>query len=130
MALLLPAVQSVRESARKTQCINHLKQLGLAHLQFEQVNRRFATASGVSTREFRWPGQILPYIEEGQILKKWGQLFLDDQNFGLVPTDKPEVKQFFAEARAAPPQLFYCPSRRASIAYPAAGKVDYDCAGP
>src|SRR5262249_15164644 len=81
VSLLLPAVQSAREGARRAQCVNNLKQLGLAALNFEAVNGGMPynaitknnsqppyipwDAGGVSTRG-RCSGMVplLPYVEQ------------------------------------------------------------------
>ena len=74
IGLLLPAVQSVREAARRTQCSNNIRQLGLAVLGFEGSHRVFP-ASGWTTlgpgnpagKYVGWRPLILPYIEQGSL---------------------------------------------------------------
>lgn len=80
VALLLPAVQQAREAARKTECVNQLRQLALGALNFESANRRFPPGGvGVEHTEAT-PRRtepimtsvgtmvyLLPYIEEKAI---------------------------------------------------------------
>lgn len=71
IALLLPAIQAARESARRSQCVNNLKQLGAALQNYHDVNKKFpssyGTASPASTANVggrSWIFAILPFIEQ------------------------------------------------------------------
>jgi prepilin-type N-terminal cleavage/methylation domain-containing protein len=73
IALLLPAVQSAREAARRAQCVNNLKQIGLALHNYHQAIGSFPLANAVSydnpgsvTEWGTWSGQamMLPYMEQ------------------------------------------------------------------
>src|SRR6476620_8526066 len=68
VALLLPAVQTAREAARRSQCQNNLKQTSLAMLNYEDVHRtlpggvgRFGCCWGT------WQVRLLPYLEQGAL---------------------------------------------------------------
>ncbi|HZZ78742.1 MAG TPA: DUF1559 domain-containing protein [Gemmataceae bacterium] len=82
IALLVPAVQKVREAAARTQCINNLKNIGLALHSFHDANKRlppgcaadqipFGTLANPSGHGSSWKVYILPYIEQGAIFSKW-----------------------------------------------------------
>ena len=73
VALLLPAVQSAREAARRTQCVNNLKQLGLAmanyhdtvnSLPFGARSPNNANVDWGWNNEYTWYQMVLPYIEQ------------------------------------------------------------------
>ncbi|MCA9034061.1 MAG: DUF1559 domain-containing protein [Planctomycetaceae bacterium] len=65
IALLLPAVQQAREAARRTQCKNNLKQLGLAMHNYHDTFGVFPY--GFDQRETLWSAMILPQIEQGNL---------------------------------------------------------------
>jgi len=71
VALLLPAIQAAREAARRTKCINNLKNLGLACLNYESAKRSYppssSTASDKSVNGLSWEVLVLPYVEESGI---------------------------------------------------------------
>jgi len=68
IALLLPAVQQAREAARRTQCKNHLKQLGLAQHNYHDVANQFAPNGlfgwGANFYKGSHMTRLLPYIEQ------------------------------------------------------------------
>lgn len=71
IALLIPAVQAVRESARRTQCQNNLKQLGIGLANFESAMKKYPAGQRWSgprelpdTFAMAWSAVLLPYIEQ------------------------------------------------------------------
>jgi prepilin-type N-terminal cleavage/methylation domain-containing protein/prepilin-type processing-associated H-X9-DG protein len=73
IALLLPAVQAAREAARRTQCVNNLKQMGLGLHNYETVAGAFPPSDVIanpadpsqSTNGFSVHCRILPFMEQG-----------------------------------------------------------------
>jgi prepilin-type N-terminal cleavage/methylation domain-containing protein len=102
IALLLPAIQAAREAARRTQCINHEKQLGLGVQMFHDAMRILPPNGTWGSGELTWSMRIMPYIEEGNLLASWG----DTANLTGAYYRAP------AEARKYAMSVFFCPSRR------------------
>ncbi len=76
IALLLPAVQAAREAARRVQCCNNLKQVGLALLNYEHDNLTFPTGgmpTGRGGHGHSWWIRILPHIEQDNIHDRFDQ---------------------------------------------------------
>ena len=113
IALLLPAVQAAREAARRTQCVNNFKQLGLAMHNYHDSMGSFPIGrmgSGYNYAPQRgqrrtWAFSILPYFEQGNVFNAI--------NFSL---------QFYESANTTVIRLqlsaFQCPSDTPSIQEP------------
>ncbi len=93
IALLLPAVQQVREAARKTQCRNNLKQMGIAlhgyhdtHGMFPKAGfaAGFSSAAQVNnatlkrTRTMSWGTALLPFMDQAPLFNQY------DPNFFIL----------------------------------------------
>ena len=83
MGMLLPAVQQVRESARRTQCMNHLRQIGLATTLFHDSHQAFPPARLYPKKDDpfelqffvgdqpSWLVRILPFMEQQAFFNQW-----------------------------------------------------------
>ena len=118
VAMLLPAVQAAREAARRAQCLNHLKQLGLAMQMHHDAQGHFPTGgwgfgwigdpdrgSGVD-QPGGWIYNILPYIEEQPVY---------EFSKGLSGGAKHAAA---ARIYESPLELMHCPTRRTAQTYP------------
>src|SRR4051794_13385194 len=81
IALLLPAVQAAREAARRMQCVNNLKQIGIALHNYEQGwNEIPPTAVNVPSprtgwNDFSMKARLLPYLEQSALWNALNQSF-------------------------------------------------------
>jgi type II secretory pathway pseudopilin PulG len=104
VALLLPAVNAAREAARRTQCTNHLKQFGLALVNYESTQgvlppgRETTTQVGVG-----WSFRLLPYLEEAAV-------------YEALDADARVDDEANRVAMRSPVAVMYCPSRRSPAA--------------
>jgi prepilin-type N-terminal cleavage/methylation domain-containing protein/prepilin-type processing-associated H-X9-DG protein len=111
VSLLLPAVQAARESARRVQCTNNIRQLTLATLNYHDTNKMFPKAGKIhklccssSIRDYwTWHFYILPFMEQENIF----QTKVDAQVFAV----------------AVPGH--YCPTRRPPTLYGGTNRTDY-----
>lgn len=71
IGLLLPAIQVVREAARRATCTNSLRQMGLAALEHENALKRFPASRVTIPATYSSLVQILPYLELGSLKKRY-----------------------------------------------------------
>ncbi|MCS7046881.1 MAG: DUF1559 domain-containing protein [Gemmataceae bacterium] len=72
IGLLLPAVQKVREAAARTQCINNLKQIGVAAHSYHDAKKKMVL-NGINTAnrdDWCWAFHLLPYIEQENVYRQ------------------------------------------------------------
>jgi prepilin-type N-terminal cleavage/methylation domain-containing protein len=77
VALLLPAVQAAREAARRTQCQNNLKQIGLGLIRYHDQHGTFPVGcvewrpwGNTTYRQLAWSAYLLPYIEQQPLFER------------------------------------------------------------
>ena len=112
VSLLLPAVQAVRETARRMQCQNHLHQIGIALHNYHAAHRKFPPG-GLEVRpqwrqgkQLAWSAFVLPFLEESATYERIDFSYAFDH-----PVN--------AEVAATTIETYLCPSTpRRSVAEP------------
>jgi prepilin-type N-terminal cleavage/methylation domain-containing protein len=105
MALLLPAIQRVREAAARASCGNNLKQIGLAMQMYHSDNGKLPP-NRLSDLHATWAVLILPYLEQRNLYAQW--------DLARIYYDQSDV------ARLTPVPIYFCPSRRTAQTPPLA----------
>ncbi len=132
VALLLPAVQYARESARRTQCSNNLAQIAKAiHLHGDSLRvlptggdmpwpylpryqTSYGTIFGPDKQGGGWPYQILPFFENSNIQNQRGANGAEMQTLILT----------------SPMEMYFCPTRRRNAKQDGRVLIDYAAATP
>lgn len=114
VALLLPAVQAARESSRRTACVNKLKNLSLACLNFESTAKQMPYGRKFNYWDtYTWTEQILPYIEEQTVYDNYWTI---RDPAMVVPGTAPSSNgpigddERLRKARHTQLPVMYCPS--------------------
>jgi prepilin-type N-terminal cleavage/methylation domain-containing protein len=119
VALLLPAVQAAREAARRSQCINNVRQIGLACHLVESATKKFPSAGGAVeqfTNQAEWVKPLYGYENAGwmyQILPSIEEQSLADMRKGTTPATAGFIESGMIEIPVA---MFNCPSRSGRFA--------------
>jgi prepilin-type N-terminal cleavage/methylation domain-containing protein/prepilin-type processing-associated H-X9-DG protein len=120
VALLLPAVQSAREAARRSQCVNNLKQIGLGLNNYASAKKYFPPGSDLPRVVYPNGGVgrgtsmfvlILPYMEEGSLYDQYESYAKGNGWMPLWDLAPSELKQ-------TPIAIYHCPSRSSGIEAP------------
>jgi prepilin-type N-terminal cleavage/methylation domain-containing protein/prepilin-type processing-associated H-X9-DG protein len=116
VSMLLPAVQSAREAARRLECSNNLKQLGLALHTYHTSHRSFPAGASISVPNQCSTGNdcrgnpiflvLLPYLEQGNIEAKYDYT----QNWGTFGWTDP--------VKNTPIKVYRCPSESRFSQFP------------
>ena len=119
IALLLPAVQQAREAARRTQCRNNLKQIGLALHNYHDVAKSFpigqqyighfdgSVTDNDGGNGFAWSYYILPYIDQAPIYNRFNADYPLSNDSFPQSDNSPGSNRVLA---ATPLPAFRCPS--------------------
>ena len=126
VSLLLPAVQAARESARRMQCANNIRQIALATCTYESLVRVFPPGGNSPTvpgkngwnrpnvpdfsTDFTWATKLLPYLEQLNV-------------YNMYDFKQSPVTTVNAIARSQPVMVYVCPDDRLQINEPRPGEL-------
>jgi prepilin-type N-terminal cleavage/methylation domain-containing protein/prepilin-type processing-associated H-X9-DG protein len=119
IALLLPAVQAAREAARRAQCVNNLKQIGLAVTNYESSHSSLPPAM-LFQLWGTWAVSILPYVEQGALYNAWNSQ--GNSKAGSALYYNGSCNSTVTRARIA---TYTCPSDAPSAPYYGAQSFNY-----